>query len=68
MTKQIKTQGYYWLNGKKRYLAKMHECPHGEKHEPMEGVLYRRCKKCGNLYAVRDEMYIQETGEKSFDE
>ena len=62
MTKQIKTTAYYWHKGKKRYLAKMHECAMGGEHEPMDGVLYRRCKKCGNLYAVPDEEYIKRKG------
>ena len=45
----------------------MHECHHGGEHEPMEGVLYRRCNKCGNLYAIRDEQYLKERGESSVD-
>lgn len=63
MTKQIKSTAFYICNGKKRYLGKMKSCALGGQHEPMDGVLYRRCKKCGNIYPVRDEEFIKRRGE-----
>ncbi len=67
MTKQNKTTAFFWYNGKKRYLAKMWECQQGDQHEHMPGVLYRRCQKCGNLYAIKDVEYVKRKGETVVD-
>jgi hypothetical protein len=67
MTRQIKTTVSLKHKGRKRYLAKKDECQLGGHHEPIPGVLYRRCAKCGNIYVVRDDEYIKRRGETPHD-
>lgn len=44
-------------------IGKMKICEHGDGHEPMDGVLYRRCKKCGKMYPILDKEYQKRKGD-----
>jgi hypothetical protein len=46
-----------------KHLVPMKDCECGGGHEPIDGVMYRMCKNCRGLYAVRDEDYIKRHGE-----
>ena len=50
-----------------KHLVPMKDCECGEGHEPIPGVMYRMCKNCRGLYAVRDENFIKQRGELATD-